>query len=238
MRAAKGKLEKGRGYAENTYVRRRLSLLGRPHGRRNRAAERLGILGRIKWITGKLIGEFFEEFLCNRILFFAARGKREKNFREGLQVVAIFGGFGYLLHPKLFVAMNASEPKEKSRGARKRADDVIGAAKGHKGVVSVRAIGKQIGGIGVCFFEELQGVEMFFEEHAVGIGFHAGDQRHNVEALGIAGVLLDAPLRQGPRPHNLNIEILHALGIRLTRDATEEALVVEEIVAGEDALDE
>src|ERR1700730_19316448 len=98
-----------------------VSLLSWPHGRRDRPSQRLGILGRIKWITGKLIGEFFEEFLCNRILFFAARGKREKNFREGLKVVAIFGGFGYLLHPKLFVAMNASEPKEKSRGSRKRA---------------------------------------------------------------------------------------------------------------------
>src|SRR5580704_3076154 len=98
-------------------------LAARTKRRGNRAAERLRIFGGIQRITGKLLGEFFQIFLRDGVLLLAASGKRKKNFREGLQVVAVFGSLGYLLHAQLLVAMNATKPKEKSRGARKRADD-------------------------------------------------------------------------------------------------------------------
>src|ERR1700682_2493620 len=98
---------------------RALPLFAGTERRGNRAAERLGIFGGIKRIIRNLLSEFLQIFLCDDVLLLAARGERQKYFRKRFQVVAIIGGLGDLLHAKLLVAVDAAEPKKKSRGAGK-----------------------------------------------------------------------------------------------------------------------
>ena len=180
-------------------------------------AEGLLVLSDVDEIAGEFFGEVFQEFLSESILFFAARGERQKDLGEGLEVAPAINGFLYLLHAEPFVAVNAAEPKHEARRPGERADDVIGAAGSDIGVEGVRALLEEQFGVDVRFFQVLQRVEMFFQEHAVGVGFHAGSEREDIETFRIARVFLETLKRECARLGNGGLKALDAAGVGLCR---------------------
>ncbi len=77
---------------------------------------------------------------------------------------------------------------------------------------------------------------MFFQEHAIGIRLHAGRESHRVESLRVALVLLQALCSQHARLRGRILKPLDAAGIGSAGDASEKALVIQEIIAGEHPL--
>src|SRR6266851_1490561 len=132
--------------------------------------------------------------------------------------------------------MDAAEPQNKTRGAGERTDNVISDAGSNVNVVGVRMLGKQQFGVGVGFLKVFQTVVMLFQEHAVRIGLHPGGESHGVESLGVAFVLLQAHGSQRTRLRGCRLESFNAIRIRSASYAPEETLVIQEIIAGEHAL--
>jgi len=217
-------------------IGRRVFLLVGADGGGDGATERLVVLGEVERIAGKLFGEVLEQLLSESILFFAARGKCQKDLREGFQVAAAIHSLLYFLHAELFIAMNAAEPEHKACGTGQRADDVIGAAQGDIGVVGIGTLLEEHFSVGIRFFQVLQRVVVFLQEHAAGVGLHAGGQREYIKTFRIARMLLEALKSQRAGLDDGGFKALHAAGIRSAYNASEEALVIEEIVAGEDVL--
>src|SRR5208283_4128112 len=186
--------------------------------------------------AGKLFSEFLQVLGSKRILFLAAGREGQQDLGKRLQVVAVLGGFLHLGHAQSFVSVDAAEPENKSRGTRKRADDVISDAGSNVHVIGVGMVGQENFSAGIGFLQVLQRVVMFFQQHAVGVGLHASRKGESVETFRVVLVLLQTLSGQGSGLGCCVLKTLHPFGIRNSRDAAEKALVIQEVIAGEDLL--
>src|SRR5262249_7042801 len=109
----------------------------------NEVAGGFGIFGGINVAVWKLVGQLQKELLCQLILLFAARGKRQKDLSERREVPAAIDGFFQLLHAKFFVAVNTSEPQHETCAAGEAADDVVCRAERNVSVIGLWFLNQQ-----------------------------------------------------------------------------------------------
>ena len=132
--------------------------------------------------------------------------------------------------------MDAPEPQKESLRARQGADDVIGDAESDPGIRRVGPRGEQFLRRGVRLFYLVQAVEMFFFEDAQRIGLHPRGQSQREERIRISAIAFYARLRGVSSAAKRAVKAAHPPGVGLSINSAEKSLVVQEEVAGQDAL--
>src|SRR5438876_11620812 len=208
------------------------------HLRGNGPAHGFCVLGGVERAFRKFLAQFAQKSLRQIILFLPARGQRQENFCNRLQVPSAFNGLSKLLHAELLVAMNSAESQEEARAAGEASNNVIGRPQRDIRVIGVRLLRQQWLGLFIGFLEPLQRFDMLLLENHIGVRFHSRRQGQSEERFRVAFIFFEAPARERSSEPDGFLKTLHARGVGFPLNAVQESFFIQEKIAGENRSEE